>query len=120
MQLLQFCVSNQSLSVPEDTANKPWRPIPAGRITVPQARVLRWILVPVCLIACSAYGVTAAGVLVVLNALLMNEADLTSHWFLRNVFNASAYSTLDFGACIVAELGKRIYKPPNVRLSEKR
>ncbi|KAF1933175.1 uncharacterized protein M421DRAFT_97396 [Didymella exigua CBS 183.55] len=40
--ILQFCVQNQRSpsSVAEDTINKPWRPIPAGRMTSEQADLL--------------------------------------------------------------------------------
>ncbi|KAJ4406909.1 hypothetical protein N0V91_004341 [Didymella pomorum] len=40
--ILQFCVQNQrsSGSVAEDTINKPWRPIPSGRMTSEQATTL--------------------------------------------------------------------------------
>lgn len=40
--ILQFCVQNQrsSSSVAEDAINKPWRPIPSGRMTSEQANKL--------------------------------------------------------------------------------
>ncbi|KAG0696315.1 hypothetical protein DFH29DRAFT_951749 [Suillus ampliporus] len=43
--LFQFNVSNQSYSAHEDVVNKPWRPLPSGRISVKDSRVLRWGLV---------------------------------------------------------------------------
>ncbi|KAJ7057615.1 hypothetical protein C8F01DRAFT_991679 [Mycena amicta] len=45
--LLAFCTSNQTASL-EDAMNKPDRPIPAGRISVEHARILRWVLLPMC------------------------------------------------------------------------
>ncbi|KAF3032799.1 hypothetical protein E8E12_001608 [Didymella heteroderae] len=40
--ILQFCVQNQLSpdSIAEDTINKPWRPIPSGRMTSSQAKEL--------------------------------------------------------------------------------
>jgi hypothetical protein len=100
---MQFCVSNQSLSPTEDMMNKPWRPIPSGRITVFQARIFRWILAPVGLAISWTYGVPLAGFLVMLDMLLMNEFNLTSHWIGRNLTNACAYTTLDFAATFIAD-----------------
>ncbi|PVH93922.1 hypothetical protein DM02DRAFT_603295 [Periconia macrospinosa] len=42
--VLQFCIHNQSSrqSIKEDLYNKPWRPLPAGRITIQRShQVLR-------------------------------------------------------------------------------
>ena len=102
---MQSCVSNQSLSPDEDKTNKPWRPIPSGRVTVFQARIFRWILVPIGLAISGVYGVPLAGFLVMLEILLMNEVNLTSHWIGRNVTNSFAYTTLDFAATYIASIG---------------
>lgn len=49
--LLIFDVANQRSpeSVEEDTWNKPWRPLPSGRITIPQTRRLLLVALPVVL-----------------------------------------------------------------------
>jgi 4-hydroxybenzoate polyprenyltransferase len=99
-------VSNQSLSPDEDKANKPWRPIPSGRVTVSQARIFRWMLVPIGLVISGIYGIPLAGLLVMLEILLMNEVNLTSHWIGRNITNSFAYSTLDFAATFIANNGE--------------
>ncbi|OAX32196.1 hypothetical protein K503DRAFT_702409 [Rhizopogon vinicolor AM-OR11-026] len=39
--LLQSNVSNQAYSANEDVVNKPWRPLPSGRISVEDCRALR-------------------------------------------------------------------------------
>lgn len=54
--LLQFCIHNQldQTSIDEDAVNKPWRPLPAGRITRAQTKVLR-IFTYVVAIAMSSY-----------------------------------------------------------------
>ena len=109
VNLMQFCVSNQSLSPDEDKANKPWRPIPAGRITVLQARTLRWILLPVGLVISGIYNVWLPGFLAMVEILLMNEVNLTSHWFGRNITNTAVYVTLDFAATFIANGGELCY-----------
>ena len=105
LYLLQFCVSNQSLSPDEDALNKPWRPIPAGRISVRQATTLRWTLLPLCLFLSFAYGILAVGAVLMIGILLHNELRLDSHWFTRNVLNAIGYATFDAGAMTVAQAG---------------
>lgn len=51
MDLLVFDISNQRQpeSVVEDAANKPWRPLPSGRITPDGARRLLLIAIPACI-----------------------------------------------------------------------
>ena len=43
---IEFSIANQQLpaSITEDTINKPWRPIPSGRINTESAKVLRWTI----------------------------------------------------------------------------
>ncbi|KAF7309253.1 S-adenosyl-L-methionine-dependent methyltransferase [Mycena indigotica] len=53
--LLAFNTSNQTTSF-EDATNKPDRPIPAGRITVEHALILRWVLMPMCWALSLAYS----------------------------------------------------------------
>ncbi|KAI9444016.1 UbiA prenyltransferase family [Lactarius indigo] len=43
-------VSNQARSYQEDKANRPWRPLPSGRISEPKAVVLRWTMVLLCIL----------------------------------------------------------------------
>src|ERR1700734_2784258 len=56
LHLLQFDVSNQYLDPTEDTLNKPFRPIPSGRVTLRQAQILRWALVPICMALSTCYS----------------------------------------------------------------
>lgn len=101
LHLLQFCVSNQSLSPEEDAQNKPFRPIPSRRITVAQARKLRWALIPICLMVSAAYGVFAPGVTLAVHFLLHNELQLDANWITRNVLNALGYCAFDAGASAI-------------------
>lgn len=105
IHLLQFCVSNQVLCPGEDASNKPWRAIPAGRISVGHARTLRWLLLPTCLLLSVMHKLTAVGIIFALGVLLHNELKLDSHWFTRNVLNALGYAVFDAGATSIAQQG---------------
>lgn len=100
--LLQFCASNQSLSPNEDAINKPWRPIPAQRISVTATKWLRWILFPVCLVQSVAYGVVLPALAVNASILLYDTMKLDVHWITRNVCNGLAYVGFTFGAAHIA------------------
>ncbi|TRM61020.1 UbiA prenyltransferase family [Schizophyllum amplum] len=102
IHLLQFCVSNQTLSSDEDAQNKPWRPLPAQRITLRDALVLRWVLLPICALICVAYDLKFIALWFPFGVIMHNELKLDSHWFTRNVLNALAYCTFDIGATSVA------------------
>ena len=103
LYLLQFCVSNQSLSVAEDLANKPWRPLPAKRLSVVTARRLRWLLLPICLTSSLCYpGAILPGIALTLGIFVHNEMYLDSHWLTRNICNALGYAAFNGGATYVA------------------
>ncbi|KAI0031470.1 UbiA prenyltransferase family-domain-containing protein [Vararia minispora EC-137] len=101
LHLLQFCVSNQSLSPEEDALNKPWRPIPSGNISVATARNLRWILLPSCLLQSFVYGVPWQGLSLAIVFLAHNEWALGSHWVLRTLCNAWGYASFNAGAAAI-------------------
>ncbi|KAJ8088596.1 hypothetical protein PM082_013839 [Marasmius tenuissimus] len=96
--LLQFCVSNQVLSPDEDALNKPWRPIPANRISPWAAKRLRLILVPVCLSLSQSLGVFGPGLLLTAGIFCNNELYFDSHWATRNLANALGYFAFESGA----------------------
>ncbi|KAG8214405.1 UbiA prenyltransferase family-domain-containing protein [Butyriboletus roseoflavus] len=56
LHLLTCNIANQIKAPDEDKINKPFRPLPSGRISEGHARMLRWILVPVCLAVSAAYS----------------------------------------------------------------
>src|SRR5882724_1178786 len=102
LHLLQFCASNQTISPEEDAVNKPWRPIPAGRLSVPQAHTFRCLLVPACL-AVSAYrGVLPASILLCLTTAAYNDLGFHQHVVLRNACNALGYASFELGATQLA------------------
>lgn len=102
LYLLQFCVSNQSLSPDEDERNKPWRPLPSRRISFRHALIIRWTLLPLCIVLSVFHNVTAVGLILTLGILLHNELRLDAHWFTRNVLNALGYAVFDAGATAIA------------------
>ena len=93
-------VSNQARSLDEDALNKPWRPLPAGRVTQGQAAVLRWIVVLFCLSFSAVLGsdlvLVTLGLL--LTTFLYDEMGLAGHYLGKNLCNISGYTTIEIGA----------------------
>jgi 4-hydroxybenzoate polyprenyltransferase len=104
LHLLQFCVSNQSLNPEEDVLNKPWRPIPSGIVSVLNARILRWILLPLCLSLSIMMSLEALwqGISLAIAFIAYNELHLHSHWLTRNACNAWGYASFNAGASAIA------------------
>ncbi|KAI0672058.1 UbiA prenyltransferase family-domain-containing protein [Trametes maxima] len=103
LNLLQFCISNQTHSIEEDRINKPWRPLPAGRISPKTAGRLRWILLPVCLAISSLDGTVFAACAVLTAATLAhNDRDLGANWRTRNLLNAVGYAAFNIGAAFIS------------------
>ncbi|KAL4902349.1 hypothetical protein BDW74DRAFT_186884 [Aspergillus multicolor] len=70
-----FELANQRLpeSIKEDKANKPWRPLPQGRITQSQTRCLLLVSIPVVLALSAALGVGIESALILLLAWMYND-----------------------------------------------
>ena len=103
---LQFALANQTLrhSVTEDTINHPDRPLPAGRISLQTARILRWMTVPVCLLLSAIYGprTMLASFGGSLYMLAYNDGGgARSNWLVRNALNAIGYGTAEAGTTLV-------------------
>jgi 4-hydroxybenzoate polyprenyltransferase len=110
-QLLVLDLSNQRRpdSVAEDKLNKPWRPIPSGRLTKQHTRQLLLCSVPTSY-ALSTYllgGKTENATLFVLNW-IYNDLDAAENWILRNLLNALGITTIGAGATAVIT-GRSIY-----------
>ena len=112
LHLLQFCVSNQTMDPEEDATNKPWRPIPARKISLEAARALRWLLLPVCLIQSVVYGVPWQGLSLAVAFLAHNEFDMGSHWVIRNLCNSWGYASFNAGAIAIASAGTHLALEP--------
>ncbi|KAJ3002826.1 hypothetical protein NUW54_g5638 [Trametes sanguinea] len=104
LNLLQFCVSNQTVSMAEDELNKPWRPLPAGHLTIGNARRLRWMLIPLSLMVSKGVGrlTLQCSAALVLATLAHNELFLGSHWLSRNALNAIGYVAFNMGATSIS------------------
>jgi len=110
LHVLQFDVSNQTLSPEEDEHNKRDRPLPSKRMTLRQALILRWILVPVCWLWSAWYSVEAFYASVALVALTVIYNEFTTHaghWLLRNCVNAAGFASFEVGATLVATADNR-------------
>lgn len=105
--VLQFGLSNQATeeSLAEDRVNKPWRPIPASRVTLKQARIFRWCSIIPCLVISIYYHNLQAAVAETLAFLAYNELGLANHWLSKNLLNAIGYAAFEAGAVIAALSG---------------
>ncbi|KAG2121740.1 UbiA prenyltransferase family, partial [Suillus clintonianus] len=108
--LLQFNVSNQSYSAQEDVVNKPWRPLPSGRISVEDARSLRWGLLFLCLGLSSLFSfnalISSAASIVVM--ILYDDLRLSHHPIFRNLRNVAAFVTGGVGCSLTLSGGSSL------------
>ncbi|KAG1867039.1 UbiA prenyltransferase family [Suillus tomentosus] len=108
--VFQFNVSNQSYSVHEDLLNKPWRPVPSGRISVKDSRALCWALVVFCLGLSSLFGlnvVITSGVWTVL-VVVYNDLLLDHNPISKNLCNAGGYVALELGPLLIMSRGSSL------------
>ena len=98
LHLLQCCTSNQTTHPAEDLRNKPWRPICSKRIAMEHALLLRWSLLPLCLIQSYSLGVPWQGLSLSLGVVVYNELGFGSHWFSRTLCNVWGYVSFNYGA----------------------
>ncbi|KAJ7146034.1 UbiA prenyltransferase family-domain-containing protein [Mycena epipterygia] len=100
MHLLLCNVSNQARSKDEDLINRPWRPIPAGRLTESQAVSLRWATAVVCVLWSAVYGwdqvMTSLGLL--LTTYIYDEGGASKHVIGKNFCNIGGYVAFEIGA----------------------
>ncbi|KAG2047330.1 hypothetical protein BDR06DRAFT_897650 [Suillus hirtellus] len=101
--LFQFNASNQSYSAHEDVLNKPWRPVPSGRISAKDSRALRWGLMLFCLGLSSLFSLNAvitSAVFAVLT-IVHDDLHLGDHPIFRNLCNAAGYVTFELGSLLI-------------------
>ncbi|KAF9561006.1 hypothetical protein CPC08DRAFT_635907 [Agrocybe pediades] len=110
IHLLQANVSNQTFSGQEDKLNKPWRPLPSGRITVQQARAFRFVLAAFCFslsymqgpaVAAASFGLTVVEI-------LHDDFSLSRHPILKNLCNVGGYLTFEIGATLSMASSQKI------------
>ena len=101
LHLLLIDVDNQSLSAHEDKVNKPWRPLPSGRVTESQAKSSLWIIYPACLIVSAFANVFVPSAVFALLVFVYDHGELAGHWFWKNVVNAGGYLSLEIAATML-------------------
>jgi 4-hydroxybenzoate polyprenyltransferase len=105
LHLLQFDVSNQTQKPEEDEMNKRDRPLPSKRISLRNALILRWALVPACLGLSAVYSVQTLYASIALVTLTIIYDDLRASargWIVRNVVNACGFASFEVGSTLVA------------------
>lgn len=104
LHLLQCNVANQIKAPDEDKINKPSRPIPACRITVEDATILRWALVPICLLYSALYSMELMHIslTLILFTVWYNERDGDKNSLSKNFLTAVMYGLSELGGTLVA------------------
>ncbi|KAF9556098.1 hypothetical protein CPC08DRAFT_670284, partial [Agrocybe pediades] len=102
LHLLQANVSNQTFSAQEDRINKPWRPLPSGRVTVQQARAFRFSLTVLCLFFSYILGpgIAAASLCLTVVEILHDDFLLSVRPIWKNICNVGGYLSFEIGATL--------------------
>jgi 4-hydroxybenzoate polyprenyltransferase len=102
--LLIFDLANQRApqSVVEDRVNKPWRPIPQGKITSDQTRRLLLIAIPIILALNYILGAWRQGAFIHILTWLYNDLGGSDEVFVRELIIAVAYGFFNNGSLTVA------------------
>lgn len=104
LNLLSFTVSNQTqpASLLEDLTNKPWRPLPANRITHPEARAVFYVSSALALLLSFYTGGVAEGAALIFLTALYNDFGLADTGIVtRALINAVGYTIFGLGAAAV-------------------
>lgn len=101
--LLLCNVSNQARSKDEDAINRPWRPLPSGRLSEAQANSLRKVVAVACLMLCLLYGpaLLLVGSMLFMTTVLYDECGLSSHPVGKNFCNIWGYASFQMGAVML-------------------
>ena len=106
LNVLVFSISNQRSpeSVLEDSINKPWRPIPAGKISTAQAgRLLLAAMVVVLALVTFYLGAIEETIICFIGTWIYNDlGGANDHFVVRNFLNGLAYIVYCSGAMRVA------------------
>ncbi|EPE26890.1 hypothetical protein GLAREA_02804 [Glarea lozoyensis ATCC 20868] len=102
--LLVFDLANQRSpqSVVEDRINKPWRPIPRGKITCDQTRRLMLVVVPITLALNYYLGAWNQGIAIHILTWLYNDLGGGDEVFVRELIIAIAYGFFNSGSLTIA------------------
>ena len=106
LHILQFDLANQIKAPEEDKVNKPSRPLPAGRISLRNATILRWLIAPFCLAYSSLWSteLVFASLEMQFFTLWYNEFDGDKNWFSKNVILAIMYGCVELGGTLSASM----------------
>ena len=101
--VLIFDFANQRLpeSVEEDLANKPWRPLPTGKVTAEQTRRLMLIAIPAVLALNFAFGVWRETALILILTWLYNDLKGGDE-IIRDLIIAVAFGLYNMGSLRIA------------------
>lgn len=102
LHLLQANVANQSLGCAEDLVNKPWRPLPANRVSPSQARKLRWASCMICIISSLLLGGLPSSIALTVTTYIHDDLEWSKHWYGKTICNAFGYMSFESGATYVA------------------
>ena len=110
LNLIIFDLANQSSpeSVAEDKINKPWRPIPQGKISMKQTRRLMLVAIPLSMAINYSLGVTIPGMLIHLVTWLYNDLQGGDEPILRELLIAVGYGMFNSGSLIISSCGAGI------------
>ncbi|KAF5344479.1 hypothetical protein D9758_014139 [Tetrapyrgos nigripes] len=89
----------------EDQKNKIDRPLPAKRISLRNALILRWILVPVCWLWSLrySYSVLYSSIALVFLTVLYDECGAhAGNFVVRNAINAAGFASFEAGSTLIA------------------
>lgn len=102
--LLVFDLANQRApqSVVEDGINKPWRPIPRGKISADQTRRIMLAVIPATLYINYSLGVWHQGILIHVLTWLYNDLQGGDEAFIREIIISIAYGLFNSGSLLVA------------------
>lgn len=103
--LLIFDLANQRLpeSIEEDRLNKPWRPLPAGKISQRQTRHLMIIMMPIVVLLNCILSVWKETTLLFTLTWIYNDLrGGDDNWLVRNIVIASAFFLYNLGSLKVA------------------
>ena len=105
LNLLLFTMSNQSLpgSVEEDLVNKPWRPIPSKRISLPNTRRALLAVIPSVFFLTSYLGAVEVSVALMVFTWMYNDlGGADDNFFVRNLLNLFGFVSYSIGATLIA------------------
>ena len=105
INLLPLDINNQrgAGSILEDKANKPWRPIAAGRLTVKKAQTLMFGAYAIAIVVSHYLGCSLECITIILAGWVYNVLEGANQSLLaRNLLNALGYMTFASGAAKVA------------------